>query len=130
VKRFVLSCALAWQAHAAFAGCAAADKLIDKYGISFSGFERAIAPATARNEAADKAPDTSGTKAADLVVIALSDKAVLVNDGYLHHALIDRAVKRAWIHRTGGFIGVDEWYGPVHLPHADLDGCVVERYMK
>lgn len=126
MKKIALFCALAWQAHAAFADCAAADKLIDKFGISFSGFERAIAPVATP----DQTPDTAGTKAADLIVIALPNREVLVNDGYLHHALIDRAVKRAWIHRTGGFIGVDEWYGPVHLPHADLSGCVVEPYSK
>ena len=52
-----------------------------------------------------------------------------VADGFEHEALLDLKANRAWIARSGGFIGVDAWYGPITLPDQSVIGCDVERYV-
>ncbi|AMO92877.1 hypothetical protein CFter6_0146 [Collimonas fungivorans] len=100
----------------AWANCAVADALIDRYGISFSGFTQALPRVSAPAEA----QDTS------LLAIVLPNQNGRVADGYNHEAWINKEQKRAWILRTGGFAGVYEWYGPAVLPNADFSGCVTE----
>jgi hypothetical protein len=102
------------------AACVAADQLVQAYGISFSGFARPI-PKVAR-------PLEHGARTADLVVVRLPNAKGEVPDGFAHSALINKENKRAWIRRKGGFVPVDEWYGPVKLDSVDLGGCVVEPY--
>ena len=112
-----LALALALPAQAS---CSAADRLVDTYGISFSGFGKPI-PKAAR-------PLEHGARTADLVVIRLPNRKGNVPDGFAHSAVINKENGRAWIRRKGGFIPVDEWYGPVKLDKIDLGGCVVEPY--
>jgi hypothetical protein len=100
------------------ASCPIAEALIDQLGVSFSGFTKPISR-VAQPAAAE------ATK--DLVVVQLPNRKGYVPDGFFHSALIDRDNKRAWIHRTGGFLSVSEWYGPVDLPEIDLEGCATER---
>jgi len=107
-------------AQAANAACPVADQLIDTYGISFSGFTKAL-PETAR-------PLEHGARAADLVVIRLPNRKGAVPDGFLHSALINKEAKRAWIRRKGGFAPEEKWYGPVKLDTVNLQGCAVEAY--
>jgi len=102
----------------AWAACPAAEALIGQYGISFSGFKQTI-PRVAT-------PAESKNAANALLTIALPNKDGHVSDGYVHSALINKNLKRAWILRTGGFAGVYEWYGPVALPSSDFTGCVSE----
>jgi hypothetical protein len=64
----------------------------------------------------------------DLVVIRLPNKKGEVPDGFAHSAVINQENKHAWIRRKGGFVPVDEWYGPVKLETENLGGCVVEPY--
>ncbi|WP_156477019.1 hypothetical protein [Collimonas arenae] len=102
----------------AWAGCPAAEGLIAQYGISFSGFKQTLPRVSA--------PAESPAQASELVTIALPNKNGNVSDGYVHSALINKNLKRAWILRTGGFAGVYEWYGPVALPSSDFAGCIGE----
>jgi hypothetical protein len=95
--------------------CPAADSLIERYGISFSGFTTPIPLTT---------PPTARTDALSRVV--LPNKKGYVMDGYRHAAVIDVSKKQAWIHRTGGFLGVYEWYGPVDIENVSLVDCKVE----
>ena len=114
---FVTALSLALPATAA---CTAADRLVDEYGISFSGFKKTI-PKVAR-------PIERGTRTDDLLVIRLPNKQGEVPDGFTHSALINKETKRAWIRRRGGFVYVEEWYGPVKLGKLDLDGCKVSTW--
>jgi len=111
----MLACALP-----AGAACPVADQLIDTYGISFSGFEKAL-PETTR-------PLEHGARVADLVVVRLPNRKGAVPDGFLHSALINKEAKRAWIRRKGGFAPEEKWFGPVKLDSVNLQGCVVEAY--
>ena len=43
-------------------------------------------------------------------------------------AVINKEKQHAWIRRKGGFVYVDEWYGPVKLSSLDLGGCKVEPW--
>lgn len=103
-------CLFVLSAHAP--ACPMAQSLADRYGISFSGFTKAI-PAAA-------APDTSHD--GPFVCVALPDDSH-VADGFHHTAVVDTRTHKAWILRTGGFVGVHEWYGPVDAGDASLDGC-------
>jgi hypothetical protein len=114
---FLAALALALPVQAA---CSAADRLVQAYGISFSGFTQQL-PKASR-------PLEHGVRTDDLVVIRLPNKKGDVPDGFIHSAVIDKQNKHAWIRRKGGFVPVDEWYGPVKLETTDLGGCVVESY--
>jgi hypothetical protein len=107
-------------AQAANAACPVADQLIDTYGISFSGFKKAL-PETAR-------PLEHGARVVDLVMVRLPNRKGDVPDGFLHSALINKEAKRAWVRRKGGFVPEEKWYGPVKLDTVNLQGCVVEAY--
>lgn len=102
----------------ACAACPAGDVLVERYGISFSGFAKPLPRAAVDPERARRAEG--------LVRIVLPDKARTVNDGFQHAALIDKAHRQAWILRTGGFAGVYEWYGPLDVAELNLDGCRLE----
>lgn len=105
------------SAHAS--ACPLAKSLADRYGITFSGFATAI-PAAA-------APDTEHGGPFVRVVIA---DAPYVADGFRHTAVMDTRTKKVWILRTGGFVGVYEWYGPVDAIDASLDNCPLEPTIK
>jgi hypothetical protein len=102
------------------AACTAADRLVQTYGISFSGFDKPI-PKALR-------PLEHGVRTDKLVVIRLPNKKGDVPDGFIHSAVINQENQHAWIRRKGGFVPVDEWYGPVKLETVNLGGCVVEAY--
>lgn len=104
----VLSCAPALA-------CPLSQSLADRYGMSFSGFGTAI-PET-------RAPDTS--HGGPFVRVRVPD-ASHVADGFRHTLVMDRTTKRVWILRTGGFVGVYQWYGPVDAVDASLDHCRLE----
>ena len=102
------------------AACITADQLVHTWGISFAGFGKPI-PKAAR-------PLEHGARTADLVVIRLPNRKGDVPDGFAHSAVINKENRQAWIRRKGGFVPVDEWYGPVKLETLDLGGCVVEPW--
>ena len=112
-----LACAVAATCLSATASaCPMTDALVERYGISFSGFAVEI-PGT---HAPDAAPGES------LVRIAIPD-ASHVSDGFHHTVVLDTVKKKAWILRTGGFVGVYDWYGPVDVPTTSLDHCRLEH---
>lgn len=108
-------------ANTASAHCQLADTLVDAYGISFSGFTKPLPKVSehAREQMAGQA----------LLLLSLKNPRGSVADGFEHSALIDLKNDRAWIERRGGFIGVDEWYGPVALVDYTVLGCDVARYI-
>ena len=117
MKRIVTALGALCCAASAFAGapaapaCAPAAWLAEHYGISFSGFTTTI-PAAAP-------PDLSGNA---YVRVAIPQR-VFVSDGFRHAAMINPVTKKAWILRTGGFVSVYEWYGPVDADTTALDSC-------
>jgi hypothetical protein len=120
MKRIVVLAAALVLASPAIAACSAADRLVNTYGISFSGFKKHL-PEAPR-------PVEHGARTADLVVIRLPNQKGDVPDGFMHSALIDKESRQAWIRRKGGFVPVDKWYGPVKLETVNLEGCVVEAW--
>jgi hypothetical protein len=120
MKRMLSLTAMLAFAQVAHAACPVADHLIDTYGISFSGFKKAL-PEVAR-------PLEHAARAVDLVVVRLPNRKGPVPDGFLHSALINKEAKRAWIRRKGGFAPEEKWYGPVKLDRVNLQGCVVDAY--
>jgi len=111
VKHLIALAALALGSAGAGA-CPLTDLLTERYGISFSGFEKAI-PASAEPKVA---PDRA------YVRVLLRDKAP-VSDGYRHAVLLDVAGRQAWILRTGGFVPVYQWYGPVDVGDVSAADC-------
>ena len=110
MKQIVLTIALATGAGEAGA-CPALDALAERYGISFSGFDKPI-------------PAATGPAAAqgERLRLPIPD-AGMVSDGFRHMLLFDTATRKAWILRTGGLAGVHEWYGPVDVGDARLEDC-------
>lgn len=47
-------------------------------------------------------------------------------DGLRHTAVLHRATQKVWIVRTGGFVGVYQWYGPVSAIEASVENCPLE----
>jgi len=96
-------------------GCPLSQSLAERYGISFSGFNTAI-PET-------KGPETANGRS--LVRVRIPD-ASNVSDGFHHTIVMDRTTKKAWILRTGGFVSVFQWYGPVDVINASIENCRLE----
>jgi hypothetical protein len=112
MTRILLLAACLLPLHAV-AACTMTDVLAARYGISFSGF------ATPLPASADPDTRTGGP----WLRLRLPD-SVNVVDGFRHMALVDAAAKRAWILRTGGFVGVHQWYGPVDVRDIPLGECL------
>ena len=96
-------------------GCPLSDSLAARYGISFSGFSTTVPESTP--------PDTAHS--GPFVRVRMPD-ASNVADGFHHTIVMDRATKKVWILRTGGFVGVYQWYGPVDAVDPSLDNCRLE----
>jgi len=95
--------------------CPLSKSLAERYGISFSGFSTAIPES--------KGPETgSGGPFVRVVVPDASN----VSDGFHHTIVLDRTTKKAWILRTGGFVSVYQWYGPVDVINASIENCRLE----
>jgi hypothetical protein len=95
--------------------CPLSDSLAAHYGISFSGFSTTV-PESA-------APDT--TRGGPFVRVRVPD-ASNVADGFHHTIVMDLNTKKIWILRTGGFVGVYQWHGPVDAVNPSLDNCRLE----
>jgi hypothetical protein len=95
--------------------CPLSKSVMDRYGVSFAGFGTAI-PASA-------APDT--TRGGPFVRVRMPDDSN-VADGFHHTIVMDRTTRKVWILRTGGFVGVYQWYGPVDAVDPSLDNCQLE----
>jgi len=95
--------------------CPELDTLAKRYGISFGGFMTPI-PAVAM---------PAFSKTGDLLHLPIAS-AELVSDGFRHKVVYDTATGKAWILRTGGFVGVREWYGPVDAADVKLENCRAE----
>jgi hypothetical protein len=102
---------LAAQAHA----CPDLDALVKRYGITFSGFLVPI-PAVAH-------PALSRDGKIVRLPVRYPD---FVADGFRHTVVYDAGTRKAWILRTGGFVGVREWYGPVDADGAKLEHCTIK----
>ncbi len=114
MKNMMLAAVIGLSSAQALA-CPLSDSLATRYGISFSGFGTAI-PASA-------APDTA--HGGPFVRVRMPD-ASNVADGFRHTIVMDRGTNKVWILRTGGFVGVYQWYGPVDAVDASLDDCRLE----
>lgn len=114
MKNLALASALAFYSTHALA-CPLSDTLAKRYGISFSGFQTAIPIA--------KAPDTSDAGA--FVRVRIRDESQ-VSDGFHHTIVMDTKTRKAWILRTGGFVSVYQWFGPVDADGASLKDCRLE----
>lgn len=101
---------LATQAHA----CPELDALARRYGITYAGFLAPI-PAVAR-------PALSKDGKVVRLPLRYPD---FVSDGFRHTVVFDAGTRKAWILRTGGFVGVREWYGPVDAGDAKLEHCKI-----
>lgn len=95
--------------------CPLSESLMARYGVSFSGFGTPI-PESAP-------PDTA--RGGPFVRVRMPDRAN-VADGFHHTIVMDRSTKKVWILRTGGFVGVYQWFGPVDAVDASLDDCRLE----
>lgn len=120
MRQWAISCTALTLALPAVAACPAAERLVKDYGISFSGFEKALPKVERSLE--------RGARVEDLVTIRLRNKLGEVPDGFSHSAMINKQKQHAWIRRKGGFIPVDEWYGPVKLAPSELAGCKLEPW--
>ena len=114
MKHLVLATAIGLSSAQALA-CPLSDSLAKRYGISFSGFSTAV-PESA-------APDTA--HGGPFIRVRMPD-ASNVLDGFHHTIVMDRSTKKAWILRTGGFVGVYQWFGPVDVIDPSLDNCRLE----
>lgn len=114
MKTITLAALLALGSVQALA-CPLTDTVAQRYGITFSGFGTAV-PESA-------APDTA--HGGPFVRVRVPDQAN-VADGFHHTLVLDRATRKVWILRTGGFVGVYQWYGPVDAVDASLDNCLLE----
>ncbi|MGG7605857.1 hypothetical protein [Massilia sp. BKSP1R2A-1] len=94
---------------ASASACPVSKALVERYGISDGGF---LSPP----------PLATSGPVPSLFRIALPT-SILVSDGFAHTLFIDRQANRAWIRRTGGVSGVEEWYGPVDVQADSLEGC-------
>ena len=113
--RFAAAVTLTWLTTApAFAGCEPLRAMIREYGISYAGFEKRLPRA--------EAPKWAEWAREEYRLMALP-KDDHVRDGYNHSVLVNAKLKQAWIYRTGGFAGVNEWYGPVTVDVGDLRQC-------
>lgn len=120
MKKIVLGLLLSSATGLAYSNCQIADKLVNEYGISFSGFKKEIPKI--------REPILRGMRSSDLILIPFINKRGLVPDGFFHSALINIAEKKVWIRRTGGFATSLEWYGPIELTDINLQGCKKELY--
>ena len=94
---------------ASASACPVSKALVERYGISDGGF---LSP-----------PPLATSRAAPSLFRIALPKSGLVNDGFAHTLFVDRQANRAWIRRTGGLEGVEEWYGPVDVKADSLAEC-------
>jgi hypothetical protein len=99
--------------------CTLSDSLAARYGISFAGFGTVVPESVA--------PDT--THGGPFVRVRMPDTSN-VADGFHHTIVMDRSTKKVWILRTGGFVGVYQWYGPVDAVDASIENCQLEATNK
>ena len=103
----------------AASACPLTDALVSRYGITFSGFDKPIP------ESAEPRTD----KGSALMRFTVPDRTN-VSDGFRHVVLLDAEKKRAWILRTGGFMPVRLWFGPVDVGNVSTEGCRDEYHAR
>ncbi|MEW6762860.1 MAG: hypothetical protein AB1437_18740 [Pseudomonadota bacterium] len=96
-------------ATAGASACPVSEALVERYGISDGGF---LSP-----------PPLATSRAAPSLFRIALPTSNLVSDGFRHTFFVDRQANRAWIRRTGGLAGVEEWYGPVDVKADSLAEC-------
>jgi hypothetical protein len=114
MKKLVLAALMGLSSVQALA-CPLSQTLAERYGISFSGFRTAIPES--------KGPQTGSGE--QFVRVPVPDDSN-VSDGFHHTIVLDRTTKKAWILRTGGFVSVYQWYGPVDVIDASIENCRLE----
>jgi hypothetical protein len=82
-----------------------ADHVVTTYGLSWSG-------AKAPMPRAAHAPDLPPGGATLVRVLKPPEHTA---DGFTQEVVIIATPRSAWVHRTGGFAGVDQWFGPLEL---------------
>ena len=114
MKNLVLATTIGLSSAQALA-CPLSDSLAKRYGITFAGFSTAVPESVA--------PDTA--RAGPFIRVRVPDESNVL-DGFHHTIVMDRSTKKVWILRTGGFVGVYQWYGPVDAIDPSLDNCRLE----
>ena len=120
IRSLIVVTALGWT-QLCNAQCPLAQRIVSIWGVSFSGISKPVPQLSAKQRA-----QLAGQH---LLLMRLPNPGGAVADGFEHDALLDLKANRAWLARHGGFVGVDEWYGPIALPDQSVIGCDVERYV-
>ena len=82
-----------------------ADQVATAYGLTWSGSSKAMPRAA-------HAPDLPQGGATLVRVFKPPEHTA---DGFTQEVVIIATPRSAWVHRTGGFAGVDQWFGPLEL---------------
>jgi len=91
------------------AACPLSKAVTERYGITDGGM---LTPLPLAKPNADPA----------FLWLSLSSSN-LISDGFHHTLFVDRQARRAWLRRTGGLLGVREWFGPIDVSGDSLAGC-------
>ena len=95
--------------------CPAMDALVSTLGVRFSGFSQTIPEA--------KKSPASAWGSGPRISRVVSAPSAIVSDGYDHVVYVDVERGEAWIHRTRGLTGVNQWFGPVPVVGSDFASC-------
>ena len=82
-----------------------ADQVVATYGLTWSGSTHPMPRAA-------HAPDLPPGGATLVRVIKPPEHTA---DGFTQAVVIIATPRSAWVHRTGGFAGVNQWFGPLEL---------------
>jgi hypothetical protein len=116
MKASIFGLLLATYSMESMAVCPSVDTIVREYGISSWGFKKQIPRSNepAKNDSTKK----------DIIVVTLPTPEH-VSDAFVHSILISAEKNEAWISRTGGLAGVQEWYGPILVEgsKSELESC-------
>jgi hypothetical protein len=82
-----------------------ADHVIAAYGLTWSGSTKPLPRAA-------HAPELPANGAA---LVRVLKPPAHTADGFTQEIVIVEEPRSAWVHRTGGFAGVNQWFGPLEL---------------
>ena len=82
-----------------------ADQVVAAYGLTWSGSTKPMPRAT-------HAPELPADGA---TLVRVLKPPAHTADGFTQEVVIIAAPRSAWVHRTGGFAGVNQWFGPLEL---------------
>lgn len=111
--RFTIAIFVGLLSVEAYGGCEVASTLVQEYGITYAGFHKSP-PRTEQPKLDDKS----------FVEVWSQQSPSGVKDAFTHSIYVNEKLNNAWIHRTGGYAGVYEWYGPLQVEVGDISACI------